>query len=184
MQRKMAEKAIISTMANAGPLWSLEAKSPVLTQSVYDQAKSFLEEQLGKECFSIFKGKSKMSEVRESAPSISYEALLSIISYSRSEAKEEGYRTQWPDMASKWSILKNNNIVMRGKLENKRMCTVIEINKKVMTENSERLKVQIENVAETHRVGFLLRPEIVVRDGINNPEADKDKWGKVPRKKF
>ena len=152
-------------VCTAGPIWCIKVSCGSRMQAVLDSAKHWEATNL-RNSLSIFKGKSQLTQMKESPCRLTYSALMDFRQVGKGEGKSQGYKTNWPDMDGKWGITHDERQIVRGIICQRTMTATVVVDKQSF-EDEQRGKDFIDVIRRREmqdRLGCLFPIEATLSD--------------------
>ena len=168
-QQTLASKSEAVLVGNCGPVWQAHVKCQLQCQSIFDAVETWADKELN----------NKVSGLRETATATNMaDAPVQIVRLDiiANDAKAAGYRTNWPDQKTQWSLVKGAVVLARGTLDIEKFEMQIEVN---TGPRSNTLTQAIkESIASRNRRG---RDKHLVSLALTSCSLGSEVCGRVPK---
>ena len=103
-QTVYGNKPEVVLIGNCGPVWQVRIKCQSQCQSIFDSIKPWAEKEFGGSKCAIFRGKAAATNMAESPVQLIRNIILRQLGISPQAARDNGIRTNWPDLKKQRSV--------------------------------------------------------------------------------
>ena len=144
-------------------------------QATFHAVKAWSDKELSGQC-AVFRGKAAATNMAEAPVQMVRTAILHALDVCPKEAKEKGYRTNWPDQEKQCSITHNKTFLARGKLQIEELQMSIELENKAHNKANDIMCA----IVKANREG---RDKSIVSLAITPCSLSSEVWGRAPKQR-